>query len=396
MAHLKLKAAGLFTGKELFGSSHVLIAGEDGTIEDIVPEQEAGDNIQTLEGWLSPGFVNCHCHLELSHMKGMIPEHTGLVDFVMTIMQQRHFAEAEILAAIELAENDMWQNGIVAVGDICNTAHSLQQKSKGRLHYHNFIEVSGFVPAAAPVRFNQALEVYRQFADQTVNGSNSGAASLVPHAPYSVSPALFQLINTHSAGKIVTIHNQETPEEDLFYLNGQSRFRDLFARIGVNLDFYQPPGISSLQACLPLLDNAATVLLVHNTCSGEADIAFSTRHATAPVYWCLCANANSYIENRLPPVELLRRHGRTIVLGTDSLASNHQLSILAEIQTLAKYFPAIPLTELLQWASFNGAHALHMQHRLGSFEKGKQPGIVHISGISDGKLLPGASARRIV
>jgi cytosine/adenosine deaminase-related metal-dependent hydrolase len=90
----------LFTGTEMLGPDAVLITDEQGKSEDIINIADAGEDIQKLDGVLSPGFINCHCHLELSHMKGLIPEETGLVDFVFKVVNERHFPDEEILDAI--------------------------------------------------------------------------------------------------------------------------------------------------------------------------------------------------------------------------------------------------------------------------------------------------------
>src|SRR5688572_18655365 len=144
MSLRKFKAGQLFTGYDLLSGENVLITDESGKIKEIIPQTDAGDDLEVFEGIISPGFINCHCHLELSHMKGLIPEHTGLVDFILNLVNQRHFPEEQILQAISTAEDEMLANGIVAVGDICNNAYSLLQKTKGRIYYHNFIEASGF------------------------------------------------------------------------------------------------------------------------------------------------------------------------------------------------------------------------------------------------------------
>jgi cytosine/adenosine deaminase-related metal-dependent hydrolase len=101
------------------------------------------------------------------------------------------------------------------------------------------------------------------------------------------------------------------------------------------------------------------------------------------VYWCLCVNANLYIENSVPDIQLLRNQKSNIVVGTDSLSSNHSLSILDELKTIHKRFPDIPLAETLQWATLNGARALQLNHQFGSLEIAKKPGIIVLENVGE-------------
>src|SRR5690349_14808169 len=98
-----------------FWNDKVLVLTEDGQVEGLVGREESGSDVEVYKGTITPGFINCHCHLELSHMKGRIPEGTGLIDFVFKVVTERHFSEEEIRAAIAAGEEDMRQNGIVAV-----------------------------------------------------------------------------------------------------------------------------------------------------------------------------------------------------------------------------------------------------------------------------------------
>ena len=93
MAFQKFRSDHLFDGYSLLDDQNVLITSDEGLVEDIVNKNEAGDDVQLFSGILSPGFINCHCHLELSHMRGLIPERTGLVKFVLDVVRQRHFPE---------------------------------------------------------------------------------------------------------------------------------------------------------------------------------------------------------------------------------------------------------------------------------------------------------------
>ena len=145
----KFQATQIFTGTELLDDQLVLITQKDGTIEAFVGIEDAGDDIQNFEGIISPGFINAHCHLELSHMKGMIPAKTGLQEFVKQIVGLRKVEDALIQEAILSAENEMVENGIVAVGDICNTLDTLNTKAKHRLAYYSFVELYDLDPTRA-------------------------------------------------------------------------------------------------------------------------------------------------------------------------------------------------------------------------------------------------------
>lgn len=301
-----------------------------------------------------------------------------MIDFLLGVMQQRHFNPDAIKQAIADAETNMLQNGIVAVGDICNTPHTIGQKKAGRLQYHNFIEAMGFIGATAPQRFEAALTVYDQFARLYRTPAESN--SIVPHAPYSVSPQLFELITHFHGNHLLTIHNQESAAENEFLEKGSGDFHRLFKALNIDISFYQPQGKRSLQTYLHHFLPTQSLILVHNAFTSEDDLEFIANCPLpiANLFFCLCANANEYIGNPLPNVDLLRKYQATITIGTDSLASNNQLSILAELQTIQRVYPHIPKNELLQWATINGARALQLDDALGSFEPGKEPGVLVI------------------
>ena len=371
----KFKADQLFTGKEMLPGNYVLITDPEAVIVDIVEIADAGDDIETFKGMLTPGFINCHCHLELSHLKGFIPKRTGLVDFVYKIVTERYFAQEEILASAASAESDMIKNGIVAVGDICNTPVTIAQKKAGTLRYHNFIEATGFIPAVANKRFQLSLENYQAFVRELPE------TTIVPHAPYSVSPELFRLINEFSNNKIISIHNQEIAAENELFEKGTGDFLRMYEKMNIDISFFQPTGKTSLQSWLPEITNPQTMILVHNMATSAQDIEFA-KHQTSnfklQTYFCLCPNANLYISAELPQLDIFSGMHERMVIGTDSLASNDQLNILEEIKTIQKNFPGLKIETLLQWASVNGAKALGIDHEFGSFEKGKKPGVVLI------------------
>ena len=382
----KFKAQDIFTGTAFTGPGYVLITGENGRVEGVVAEADAGEGVETIEGMLSPGFINAHCHLELSHMKGKIAEGTGLVDFVQAVMSGRGSTADAVQQAITDAEQEMYGAGIVAVGDICNTTDTIATKSSSKIHWHNFIEVSGFVDAGAQKRFDAACEILKVF--QTAAPSFSD--SLSPHAPYSVSATLFNLLNDATEKQLITIHNQEAKAEDELYKSGKGKFLELYKNFGIDISSFSPPGKSSFAAWINYFTRQQKIISVHNTFINETDMQLLPGHA-ASFSFCLCPNANLYIEQILPPVKMLMENNCHIVLGTDSYASNRQLDIAAEIATLQKHFPEIGLETMLQWATLNGAKTLRADTILGSFEKGKIPGVLEL--ISEGL---GLKSKRIL
>jgi cytosine/adenosine deaminase-related metal-dependent hydrolase len=400
MAYLQFSGENLFDGTQFLGPDQVLITTEDGIIKAIIPLQDAGENAQKLNGIIAPGFINAHCHLELSHMKGIIPEHTGLPDFILKIVNERHFPEESILEAIADGEAEMLQEGIVAVGDISNNALTAAQKQKGHLAYHTFIEISGWKPAIAESRFANAQNVMEQFRlIEAAASLNPLKSSFSPHAPYSVSKELWQIMMPHFEGNTVTIHNQEAPAENELFLNGTGDFVRMYQAMNIDQTHFSPTGQNSLPSYFPQLKNAKNILLVHNTTTNEADIHFANQLAmqhAQELYYTLCVNANIYIENKLPPIELLRSKNAAIVLGTDSLSSNHQLSILSELKTIRKNFPSIPLEEMLRWATLNGAKALQLEQQFGSFEKGKKPGLILINQIENNQISEQSTVQRLI
>ena len=360
----------------------------EGEIIEVLTESEAfklGEKIEKYKGAIVPGFINTHCHLELSHMLGQIPERTGLVEFVQHIIKSRQNDAEQIKFAMQKADQEMFNNGIVAVGDISNQTISKEIKIKSKIHYHTFIEAMGFNPEKANAIMDFVKEVQKEF--EPLN------ASVVPHAPYSVSKELFKLIseNAELENSFLSIHNQETTEENLFFENKTGGFLALYKFLKLDISFFIPTGKTSLQTWLPYIKKQKT-LLVHNTVSSKADVGFAKKNHSN-LFWCLCPQANLYIENNLPDVDLLIDENVEITLGTDSLASNHQLNILAEMRTLQKY-KQTDFQKLLKWATINGAEFLGLEHLLGSLEVGKKPGLNLIQ-LADDFLIESDQVRKL-
>ncbi|HWZ16588.1 MAG TPA: amidohydrolase family protein [Mucilaginibacter sp.] len=349
------------------------------------------DNIpvKKLSGIICPGFVNTHCHLELSHLKGKIEPRKGLVNFIKEIQKTRKADNAEILDAAAEADSAMYENGIVAVGDIVNTNITIPVKARSSLYYHSFIESFGFVPAQAKEVFERALNLLNEF--------KPSPCSITPHAPYSVSKELFKLIKNYSEDRpnLISIHNQESEEENKFYRYKLGDFNDLYADFGIDISHFKPQARNSLQSMIPLLTNKQKILLVHNTFTNLKDIYFLKRF-DRDIHWCFCPNANLYIEDIVPKVELFLGQGYNITLGTDSLASNNELSILGEMCGLQQKYPVLTTTQLIEWASLNGAKYFDIADEKGSLQAGMTPGLNLITGLDGLRLTPESKVKRLV
>ena len=372
----------------------VLVVDDAGKILSVGPRSEyQGADLEVYSGVITPGLVNTHCHLELSHMKGKVNTGTGLIPFITSVVTQRNTSAELIAEAIERAEQEMWEGGIVAVGDISNAPDTFAVKAKRRMRYYTFVELFDFLQDAGA---EKAMTDWTAVFEQLVPTPGNNTA-LVPHAPYSVSRTLFEKIRAFNPqrGATVSIHNQETPPENQLFLDKTGDFIDFYDGFGISLEQFVPTGQPSIHYAMRHLNPDNRTLFVHNTLTTRTDI--EAAHAWSPnVFWATCPNANLYIENRLPNYRHFLDTEARVTIGTDSLTSNWQISILEEMKTIARYQSYVPFEVLLQWATLHGAQALGFDDTLGSLEVGKTPGLVLWEGLgSDWALRTETKVRRI-
>ncbi len=364
----------------------VVVVDENGTIENVLDEAAQKDlpadvKIETFSGIICPGFVNAHCHLELSHLKGKIEKEKGLPHFIQEIVSKRNASPEAVAEAITKAEDEMIANGIVAVGDICNTTDTIGQKKKGRLQYYNFIEVFDLDAIRADESFEKGEALYSEFKKSGLR------SSIVPHAPYTVSQKLLKHIYNHAYvhDSVISIHNQETESENEMFRQRTGELMETLSGFGEAYLRWQKTGFNSLASAVVHLPKCNPILLVHNTYSTTEDINWAQLYSMM-TWWCFCPKANLYIENRLPGFQLFIDMSCKIVIGTDSLASNDSLSVLDELKTISQNLKPQTsnlehLNMLLTWATLNGAKLLGFHKELGSLEKGKRPGLNLITDI---------------
>ena len=372
------------------------MVGPNGAIKDVLTEHDENapekSRVEQFRGILCPGFINAHCHLELSHMKGLVPEKTGLPSFIMQIVGRRHENADVKMDRIRAADEEMWRNGIQAAGDISNTLDTLETKRESKIRYHSFVEVFSFDSSKAQEVLEEGVRIATEYKEA------GEKVTVVPHAPYSVSEELFEGIRNQQrqfAGPI-SIHNQETESENEMFRSGSGDLVDIFEKFGEDFSDFAPQFKSSLDYHLGQLPSNVNSVLVHNTMTKKEELLEANR-LNQNLYWCACPNANRYIENRIPNIPMWLESNAHVCIGTDSLASNHQLSILEELKLIQAHHPQVGLSSLLRVATISGANALNMESELGSFKPGKRPGILWLKNVNlQTKSLENASVQRII
>lgn len=348
--------------------------GEDGT----VLATGACSHSETVEeGLICPGFVNAHCHVELSYMKGLFRKGTGMAGFIDQINELRDTSSMEDkVSALKAAMDSMWAKGIQAMADISNCADSFEVKASHPMYTRTFLEVFGANPEECSSVMSYVLDLQAKADSMGID------AAPTPHSCYTMSP---ELVTASSAAGLkrgfLSFHSEESDQEEEMMRQGSGPMWDNRVRNGIPT----PPvtGTSSLEYFLDRLKAGVevpvegNVLLVHECCLTAEGAALAKKVLTHP-YLAVCPLSNLFIHNTLPPIPVMRASGIPICIGTDSLSSNDQLDVFAELECLRKAFD-VPMQELLTWACLNGARFLGKEDILGTLEPGKRPGVVRIT-----------------
>ncbi len=366
---------------------------DDGTIisvEDTSGDLKEEHSIAFHNGIIIPGFVNCHCHLELSHMKDNLTRGEGLGNFIGHIRNTRDKSKEDITISAESADNDMYKAGTALCADVCNTSDTFNIKKKSRISYINLLEVFGIDPDKAARRMDELMKI------ASIAREDNLPYSLVPHSVYSMSVTLLRLLREQSKNnKVTSIHFMETAGEKSFLETGSGPIMTSYERSGLIPQRIEMVS-SHADAILNEITTSGNLILVHNTFADRETIRVIKKREN--LFWCLCPNSNLFIENKIPPVNLMLEQGCDIVIGTDSLASNAKLNILSELITLQVHYPSLSIEDLILWATLNGAKALGRDDSFGKIEQSKKPGLLLLQNVDliNMKLLPDSFVTRLV
>ena len=367
---------------------------DDGTIIRTGVCEDPAKEPVFLDGALVPGFVNAHCHIELSYMKGLFRKGTGMAGFIDQINELRDTKSMEEkVRDLQAAMDSLWEQGVVAMADISNCADSFAVKASHPMYTRTFLEVFGTEPEDCDAVMDGVRKL-KAVAD----GFGIDAAP-TPHACYTMSPELVTAVSAEGLRSgFLSFHSEETEEEEEMLKYGSGKMWENRRKAGMSV-----PPVTGKSSLLYFIDRLLAghpapfdehILLVHECCMDQEGIDAVKAVMNHP-FVAVCPLSNLFIHNALPPIDLLRRSGLKVCVGTDSLSSNDDLNLVDELCCLQRNFPEVTLGELLTWASRNGAEFLS-KPEFGTLEPGKRPGLVFIDNLTaDGRLTAASKSRRL-
>ncbi|HMC54653.1 MAG TPA: amidohydrolase family protein [Gemmatimonadaceae bacterium] len=386
------------------------VAVDDGRIQYVGAASGAprGDRVDLGDALLMPGLVNAHCHLELTAMRGFLED----LDFPQWILRLNGVKRAvldreRMLDAARLGLVEGIRHGITTYADTCDTGVAFDAMLEAGIRGIMYQEVFGPDPrqceeSMAGLRAKVDMLRPRQTALVRVGVS--------PHAPYTVSDDLYAAVARYAEDESlgIAVHIAESEAERELVAAGDGFFARGLRKRGIDI---QPRARSSIE----LLQRTGVLqrrpLLIHCVRLDATDIANVASHA-APIAHCPISNAKLG-HGTAPLLEFLDA-GVTVALGSDSVASNNRMDMLAEARAavlaqrarVARH-DVLCARDALQVATLGGARALGLDAEIGTLEAGKSadlaafPLAAHVAPVHDADstaifALPGTAASLVV
>lgn len=335
-------------------------------------EKDLGDVL------LLPGLVNSHTHLEFSLLKKPLGKPgISLPEWAKLIITQRPTAR-QIDKAVTAGIQASVEAGTTSLADICRVSSSAYANVEKAPRMVLMQEAIGYSQARASSALSATKHSLEDLQGSARRLDQRVSLGVCPHAPYTVSPALIrELVSLASERKLpVALHLAEAPEELELLKNGTGPFQELLEERSM----WDPWSVSrgaTPQDYLRILNMAPHSLVIHGNYLDHASLAMMGRHSSA-MSLVYCPRTHSYFDHpEYPLVEALSL-GVRVCLGTDSLASNPDLSILSEMREVARKHPQVPPEAILRMATHAGAEALGINDRAGSIRPGSPADMVAV------------------
>lgn len=307
-----------------------------------------------------PGLVNAHAHLQLAPLAS--PPRSFLPWVGAVLAARAATTPADERRQLRAAIRSMVAGGATAVGDIDSSGLARREAAAAGLAGRSYRELTGFHLDAAASRALLRARREPALGDLAVGWS--------PHAPYSVSAALFRAARDDR--RPLAVHCAELPEEQQFLRDGDGPFRELLQQLGRLPADFRAPGVGAVRWLERLGLLRPATQLVHCQELERGDVGRIARSGASIV---VCPGTMAFFGRTPPPVPRWLAAGIPVALGTDSLASNSDLSLHLELQRAAAAWPQLRPEALLAMATAHGARAL-CRPDLGRLRRGGRADLV--------------------
>jgi cytosine/adenosine deaminase-related metal-dependent hydrolase len=317
-----------------------------------------------------PGLVNAHTHLELSWMRGRISPASSMPEWVGSLMALRRTMAREPSEPIVGAITEARATGTCLVGDITNTLASYGPLGESEMYAAVFRELLGF-GAQDPDRLVDAA--IAEIADLIPH--ERLRPTVVPHAPFSVSPALFQSIARRANQHPISVHLGESAEEIRFLRDGSGAWRSILDSVGAWNPSWTAPACGAVEYLDRLGLLGPNLIAVHGVQFTDDEL---SRLAAARATVVTCPRSNRWTGAGTPPIDRFYASGVRVAIGTDSLASVQDLNVFSELAEVRRLAPHVSARALLASATQHGAQALGFGSELGTLEPGKHARMIAV------------------
>jgi aminodeoxyfutalosine deaminase len=356
---------------------HATITVDGGRIVSVQPGVLPGAQTSTVPCVVLPALVNAHTHLELSYLRGRIHRAASFTDWVKPLLAVRRTAPDpdEVTKAAAVAITEAVSTGTGLFGDVSNSLGSVPALRWSRRPARVFHELLGFNVEEPDARVAEARA--RIDAEARISKSEELRFSLAPHAPYSVSPALFDAIRRDATahGDPTTVHLAESSEEVQLLADGTGPWREILETLGVWTDAWKPPACSPVQYLYRSGFIDVSTLVVHGIQMSAEDMGDLRVMGNTVV---ACPRSNAYVGAGSPPLAAFYQAGLPVAFGTDSLASVEDLNLFSELAEARRLAPNVPARSLLESATRAGAYSLGFGLDYGTIEPGKRAALISV------------------
>ena len=345
-----------------------------GSITYVGPRETApaGNDYDLGDAILLPGLINTHTHLELTAMRGFL-EDCGFAGWIDKLRRSRNevFDAEMLLDSARFGIIEGLEAGITTYADTCSSGVVMQAMTELGVRGIMYQEVFGPDPSQVTVAMGELEDRVALLDAQRTNLVSLGVS---PHAPYTVSDALYAAAARFARERDLPLamHIAESEPEHLLVTEGRGDFADRWKRRGIPVEPRARSPIALLERH-GALENGS--LLIHCVRVDDSDIETMSRHRCAVAH---CPASNAKFGHGIAPLLPLLAAGIRVGMGSDSVASNNRMDILDEARlavlvhrAATRKHDAFGAHQALELATIGGARALNIADRLGSLEVGK-------------------------